>query len=99
MRIWPSSPVHRVEADPGRPGRNVRRARAVVKCRVLTRLGCVLAEKKLSVRSTDVLVSLIAAVVAPLCYGLASAMQAIAVRAARRPPGSEGSGAFAAVDP
>ena len=45
------------------------------------------------------LVSLIAAVVAPLCYGLASAMQAIAVRAARRPPGSEGSGAFAAVDP
>ncbi|HEY3733694.1 MAG TPA: hypothetical protein VGL63_07240 [Streptosporangiaceae bacterium] len=45
------------------------------------------------------LVSLIAAVVAPLCYGLASAMQAIAVRSARRPPGSAGTGAFAAVDP
>jgi drug/metabolite transporter (DMT)-like permease len=46
-----------------------------------------------------VLVSLIAAVIAPCCYGLASAMQAIAVRAAGRPLGSAGSGTFAAVDP
>jgi drug/metabolite transporter (DMT)-like permease len=47
-----------------------------------------------------VLASLIAAVVAPLFYGVASAMQAIAVRAASRPVGaSAGGGAFAAVDP
>ncbi|HEY3956461.1 MAG TPA: hypothetical protein VGM53_24085 [Streptosporangiaceae bacterium] len=44
------------------------------------------------------LASLIAAVVAPVFYGVASAMQAIAVRAASRPAG-QGSGAFAAVDP
>src|SRR5579884_2194473 len=44
------------------------------------------------------LASLIAAVVAPFCYGLASAMQAIAVRAARRPHGSAG-GALGSVDP
>jgi drug/metabolite transporter (DMT)-like permease len=46
-----------------------------------------------------VLASLIAAIVAPLFYGVASAMQAMAVRAATRPAGSQGSGAFAAVDP
>jgi drug/metabolite transporter (DMT)-like permease len=46
-----------------------------------------------------VLASLIAAVVAPLFYGVASAMQAMAVRAASRPAGSQGTGAFAAVDP
>jgi drug/metabolite transporter (DMT)-like permease len=46
-----------------------------------------------------VLASLIAALVAPVCYGVASAMQAVAVRAASRPPGAQGSGAFAAVDP
>jgi drug/metabolite transporter (DMT)-like permease len=46
-----------------------------------------------------VLASLIAAVVAPLFYGVASAMQAVAVRAASRPPGTQGGGAFAAVDP
>jgi len=46
-----------------------------------------------------VLASLIAAVVAPLFYGVASAMQAVAVRAASRPAGTQGSGAFAAVDP
>ena len=45
------------------------------------------------------LASLIAAVLAPLFYGVASAMQAMAVRAASRPPGAAGSGAFAAVDP
>jgi drug/metabolite transporter (DMT)-like permease len=45
-----------------------------------------------------VLASLIAAVVAPVFYGVASAMQAIAVRAASRPAGHV-SGAFAAVDP
>ena len=45
------------------------------------------------------LASLIAAIVAPLFYGVASAMQAMAVRAASRPPGTQGSGAFAAVDP
>ena len=36
---------------------------------------------------------------APLFYGVASAMQAVAVRAASRPPAAPGSGAFAAVDP
>lgn len=36
------------------------------------------------------LASLIAAVVAPLCYGVASALQAIAVRAASRPEGGTG---------
>jgi drug/metabolite transporter (DMT)-like permease len=46
-----------------------------------------------------VLASLIAAVVAPLFYGVASAMQAVAVRAASRPAGTQGGGAFAAVDP
>jgi drug/metabolite transporter (DMT)-like permease len=46
-----------------------------------------------------VLASLIAAVVAPLFYGVASVLQAMAVRAASRPAGSQGSGAFAAVDP
>jgi drug/metabolite transporter (DMT)-like permease len=46
-----------------------------------------------------VLASLIAAVVAPLFYGVASAMQAMAVRAASRPAGAQGGGAFAAVDP
>jgi drug/metabolite transporter (DMT)-like permease len=46
-----------------------------------------------------VLASLIAAMVAPLFYGVASAMQAVAVRAASRPAGSQGGGAFAAVDP
>jgi drug/metabolite transporter (DMT)-like permease len=51
-----------------------------------------------------VLASLIAAVVAPVFYGVASAMQAIAVRAASRPAGPEWragavGGAFAAVDP
>jgi drug/metabolite transporter (DMT)-like permease len=46
-----------------------------------------------------VLASLIAAVVAPLFYGVASAMQAVAVRAASRPAGTQSSGAFAAVDP
>jgi drug/metabolite transporter (DMT)-like permease len=47
-----------------------------------------------------VLASLIAAVVAPLFYGVASAMQAMAVRAASRPAGADaGGGAFAAVDP
>jgi drug/metabolite transporter (DMT)-like permease len=46
-----------------------------------------------------VLASLIAAVLAPLFYGVASAMQAVAVRAASRPPAEAGSGAFAAVDP
>jgi drug/metabolite transporter (DMT)-like permease len=46
-----------------------------------------------------VLASLIAAIVAPLFYGVASAMQAMAVRAATRPAGAQGSGAFAAVDP
>ncbi len=45
------------------------------------------------------LASLIAAVLAPLFYGVASAMQAVAVRAASRPPEAAGSGAFAAVDP
>jgi drug/metabolite transporter (DMT)-like permease len=45
-----------------------------------------------------VLASLIAAVVAPVFYGVASVMQAIAVRAASRPAGP-GGGAFAAVDP
>lgn len=50
------------------------------------------------------LASLIAAVVAPVFYGVASAMQAIAVRAASRPAGPESragavGGAFAAVDP
>ncbi len=45
------------------------------------------------------LASLIAAVVAPLFYGVASVMQAMAVRAASRPAGEQGSGAFAAVDP
>ncbi|MGH3158178.1 MAG: hypothetical protein ACRDNF_16595, partial [Streptosporangiaceae bacterium] len=45
------------------------------------------------------LASLIAAVVAPLFYGVASVMQAMAVRAASRPPGTHGTGAFAAVDP
>jgi drug/metabolite transporter (DMT)-like permease len=46
-----------------------------------------------------VLASLIAAVVAPLFYGIASVLQAVAVRAASRPAGTQGSGAFAAVDP
>jgi drug/metabolite transporter (DMT)-like permease len=46
-----------------------------------------------------VLASLIAAIVAPLFYGVASAMQAMAVRAAARPAGTQGTGAFAAVDP
>jgi drug/metabolite transporter (DMT)-like permease len=46
-----------------------------------------------------VLASLIAAVVAPLFYGVASVMQAMAVRAASRPLGEQGTGAFAAVDP
>jgi drug/metabolite transporter (DMT)-like permease len=46
-----------------------------------------------------VLASFIAAVLAPLFYGVASAMQAVAVRAASRPPAAAGSGAFAAVDP
>jgi drug/metabolite transporter (DMT)-like permease len=47
-----------------------------------------------------VLASLIAAVVAPLFYGVASAMQAVAVRVASRPAGAAaGGGAFAAVDP
>jgi drug/metabolite transporter (DMT)-like permease len=46
-----------------------------------------------------VLASLIAAVLAPLFYGVASAMQAVAVRAASRPPAAPGSGTFAAVDP
>lgn len=45
------------------------------------------------------LASLIAAVLAPLFYGVASAMQAVAVRAASRPHAGLGSGAFAAVDP
>lgn len=45
------------------------------------------------------LASLIAAVLAPLFYGVASAMQAVAVRAASRPLAAPGSGAFAAVDP
>jgi drug/metabolite transporter (DMT)-like permease len=38
-------------------------------------------------------------VVAPLFYGVASVMQAMAVRAASRPEGTHGTGAFAAVDP
>jgi drug/metabolite transporter (DMT)-like permease len=38
-------------------------------------------------------------VLAPLFYGVASAMQAVAVRAASRPAAAAGSGAFAAVDP
>jgi drug/metabolite transporter (DMT)-like permease len=38
-------------------------------------------------------------VLAPLFYGVASAMQAVAVRAASRPLAAPGSGAFAAVDP
>jgi drug/metabolite transporter (DMT)-like permease len=38
-------------------------------------------------------------VLAPLFYGVASAMQAMAVRAAARPAGTQGGGAFAAVDP
>jgi drug/metabolite transporter (DMT)-like permease len=46
-----------------------------------------------------VLASLIAAVVAPLFYGVATVLQAMAVRAASRPAGSQGTGAFAAVDP
>jgi drug/metabolite transporter (DMT)-like permease len=46
-----------------------------------------------------VLASLIAAVVAPLFYGVASVLQAVAVRAASRPAAAQGSGAFAAVDP
>jgi drug/metabolite transporter (DMT)-like permease len=46
-----------------------------------------------------VLASLIAAVLAPLFYGVASAMQAVAVRAASRPAAAPGSGTFAAVDP
>jgi drug/metabolite transporter (DMT)-like permease len=46
-----------------------------------------------------VLASLIAAVVAPLFYGVAAVMQAMAVRAASRPAGSQGTGAFAGVDP
>lgn len=45
------------------------------------------------------LASLIAVVVAPLFYGVASVMQAVAVRAASRPAGTQGTGAFAAVDP
>lgn len=45
------------------------------------------------------LASLIAAVVAPLFYGVASVLQAVAVRAASRPAAAQGSGAFAAVDP
>ena len=45
------------------------------------------------------LASLIAAVLAPLFYGVASAMQAMAVREASRPLAAPGSGAFAAVDP
>jgi len=46
-----------------------------------------------------VLASLIAVVVAPLCYGVAAVMQAKAVRAASRPAGPQGTGAFAGVDP
>jgi drug/metabolite transporter (DMT)-like permease len=46
-----------------------------------------------------VLASLIAAVVAPLFYGVATAMQAVAVRGASRPASEHGTGAFAAVDP
>jgi drug/metabolite transporter (DMT)-like permease len=47
-----------------------------------------------------VLASLIAAVVAPLFYGVASVMQAMAVRTASRPArAAAGGGAFAAVDP
>jgi drug/metabolite transporter (DMT)-like permease len=38
-------------------------------------------------------------VVAPLFYGVASVLQAVAVRAASRPAAAQGSGAFAAVDP
>ena len=45
------------------------------------------------------LASLIAAVVAPLFYGVASVLQAVAVRAASRPAAAQGSGAFAAVNP
>ncbi|HEY2577649.1 MAG TPA: hypothetical protein VGI74_15185 [Streptosporangiaceae bacterium] len=37
--------------------------------------------------------------VAPLFYGVASVLQAVAVRAASRPAAAQGSGAFAAVDP
>ena len=47
------------------------------------------------------LVSLVAGVMAALCYGVASVMQAVAVRAAsRRAPGGEPSGtALGSVDP
>jgi drug/metabolite transporter (DMT)-like permease len=46
-----------------------------------------------------VLASLIAVVVAPVFYGVAAVMQAMAVRAASRPAGPQGTGAFAGVDP
>ena len=45
------------------------------------------------------LASLIAVVVAPLFYGVAAVMQAMAVRAASRPAGGQGTGALAGVDP
>ena len=45
------------------------------------------------------LASLIAVVVAPLFYGVAAVMQAMAVRAASRPAGTPGTGAFSGVDP
>jgi drug/metabolite transporter (DMT)-like permease len=46
-----------------------------------------------------VVASLIAVVVAPLFYGVAAVMQAMAVRAASRPAGPPGAGALAGVDP